>query len=299
MVGIYCVRNIVNNHRYIGQSVDLGSRKYDHFYYLNKGTHPNIHLQSAYNIYGKDNFVFEVLEECKADDLSEREIFWIDFYGGYNSSNLYNLTAGGKANFGEHNPRYGKHWSEEWRAKQSQRMKEYLSDPTHHPLYGVHPSDETIEKQRKSHTGKVQTAESNKKRSDTLKRKYASGEIVAYMQGKHHTELTKNKLRNRTLPKHTLEQRKKISMAVSGERNGMYGKTHTPEVRARLSESHKGKKNYAYGKVRITDGVVNKYWDKDTLLPPGFRLGMRPRKSNVSTTGDLPDFEQPSDNKNI
>lgn len=297
MVGIYCIRNIVNNHRYIGQSIDLGGRKYDHFYYLDKGTHHNKYLQSAYNLHGKDKFVFEILEECDSESLSEREIFWISYYGGCNSPNLYNLTAGGKSNYGEHNPRYGKHWSEEWKTRQSQRMKVYLSDPTRHPLYGVHPTAVTIEKQRKSHIGKPQTAESNKKRSDTLKRRYANGEIVAYMQGKHHTELTKNKLRNRVLPKHTIEQRQKISLAVRGERNGMYGKTHTPEARAKLSKAHKGEKNHAYGKVHITDGVVDKFWDKSTPLPPGFRLGMRPRKCSTNNIGELPDLEKLSCNK--
>lgn len=290
MIGIYCIRNIVNDHRYIGQSVHLDTRKRDHWYALRKGTHFNRHLQAAFNQYGESNFIYEILEECPKVDLSEKEIFWIDKFGGYNSPNLYNLTPGGKSNFGEHNPRYGKHWSDEWKAKQSQKMKEYFADPTRHPLYGTHPSAATIEKQHNSHTGKIPTAESNKKRSDTLKNRYANGEIVAYMKGRHHTEATKAKLRNRILPKHTLEQRQKISEAVRGERNGMYGKTHTPEVRAKLSESHKGERNHAYGKVRITDGIVNKFWSKDAPLPPGFRLGMRPRNLNVSNTGELPNL---------
>lgn len=40
--------------------------------------------------------------------------------------------------------------------------------------------------------------------------------------------------------KHTQETKQKISEKVSGEKNGMYGKTHTPEICQFLSEINKG-----------------------------------------------------------
>lgn len=44
------------------------------------------------------------------------------------------------------------------------------------------------------------------------------------------------------------ETRKKISEALKGENNPMYGKTHSAEARKKISEARKGKKNYFYGK---------------------------------------------------
>lgn len=277
-IGIYCIRNLLNNDRYIGQSVHMETRKHDHLFALRRGTHFNPHLQHAYDVYGESNFVFEVLEECAKEILSEREIFWINSFGGYTSDSIYNLTPGGKSNYGEHNPRYGKHWSQEWRDQQSIRMKRYLSNPQNHPLYGVHPSDSTIEKQRVSHLGKSQTAASNKKRSDTLRRKYASGEIKAYMLGKHHSEATREKLRNRVLPKHSPEQLQKMSEALRGERNPMWGKQHTLESRQKLSITHKGARNSMYGMMRINNGIINTQIPKDSPIPDGFVKGMLPRK---------------------
>lgn len=51
-------------------------------------------LYRAFNKYGVNNFSIEVIEECNNSNLlSEREIFWIDFYNTY--SNGYNATRGG------------------------------------------------------------------------------------------------------------------------------------------------------------------------------------------------------------
>ena len=40
--------------------------------------------------YGLENFTFEVLEECDAAALNERELYWIRKYDSYN--NGYNAT---------------------------------------------------------------------------------------------------------------------------------------------------------------------------------------------------------------
>lgn len=51
--------------------------------------------------YGIDNFLFEVIEECKRENLNEREIYWIKQYNSFffdKNSNGYNLTRGGDQN---------------------------------------------------------------------------------------------------------------------------------------------------------------------------------------------------------
>jgi len=77
--GIYKILNTVTNDFYIGSaSVDLKSRKQQHFCGLKLNKHRNIHLQRAYNKYGKDSFVFNIIEYCIPADCIKREQFFID-----------------------------------------------------------------------------------------------------------------------------------------------------------------------------------------------------------------------------
>ena len=46
------------------------------------------------NKYGINNFSFEIIEECKKNELSEKEKYWINYYNS-TSPNGYNLTKGG------------------------------------------------------------------------------------------------------------------------------------------------------------------------------------------------------------
>jgi len=76
--GIYRIRNIINQHVYIGSSWDVNSRHAEHFRDLRAGHHPNKHLQSAWNKYGGEAFVFELVELCTLECLIEREQHHID-----------------------------------------------------------------------------------------------------------------------------------------------------------------------------------------------------------------------------
>lgn len=95
MKGIYQITNLKSGKLYIGQSVDVEKRIKDHIYELSHGIHQNRYLQSAWNKYGKSNFVFSVLETVSEELLTEREKYWVDFYGGYESDKLYNLREPG------------------------------------------------------------------------------------------------------------------------------------------------------------------------------------------------------------
>jgi group I intron endonuclease len=64
---------------------------------LKNGKHPNQHLQHAYNLYGVDAFVFEILEECDDGIVIEREQFWIDSL--WDSQTLYNVARIAGASF--------------------------------------------------------------------------------------------------------------------------------------------------------------------------------------------------------
>lgn len=92
--GIYCIRNNINNNKYIGQSKDILRRFQCHKSKLNNNHHPNQKLQNAWNKYGKDNFCFYIFERCPEDKLNEREQYWIKYLDTYN--NGFNLSEGGE-----------------------------------------------------------------------------------------------------------------------------------------------------------------------------------------------------------
>lgn len=89
--GIYAITCTVNNKKYIGQSTSLKNRFYMQRFHLNRNTSHHVLLQSDWNLFGKENFVFEVLENTF--NLDEREQYWIEYYGSF--LNGYNTTTGG------------------------------------------------------------------------------------------------------------------------------------------------------------------------------------------------------------
>ena len=69
IIGIYLINNIINDKVYYGSSVDCERRWYQHKSSLNKNIHKNYHLQSSWNKYGKDTFIFNIVEKCSFDQL--------------------------------------------------------------------------------------------------------------------------------------------------------------------------------------------------------------------------------------
>ena len=92
MIGIYEIVNIIDNKRYIGSSICIKNRKYNHFAQLRKNIHYNEYLQRAFNKYKEINFSFNIIEELEdlETELSLRlkEQAYID---SYKWENLYNV----------------------------------------------------------------------------------------------------------------------------------------------------------------------------------------------------------------
>lgn len=97
MVGIYKITNNINDKVYVGQSINIEQRWKAHRTKPNQvnGSQYDSPLYRAIRKYGLSNFSFEVIEECKQEDLNEREIYWINFYQSFNLDKGYNLTLGG------------------------------------------------------------------------------------------------------------------------------------------------------------------------------------------------------------
>ena len=63
MAVIYRITNMANGHYYIGSAESFARREWQHKNELKRNVHKNPRLQAAWNKYGPDMFVFEILEE--------------------------------------------------------------------------------------------------------------------------------------------------------------------------------------------------------------------------------------------
>ena len=117
--GIYQIKCRGNGKIYIGQTIDLDRRRYDHLRNLRRGTHHNHYLQRAFNKYGENSFEFSVLQECSMEELDKAEKDWITKFDSTNPLIGYNLESGGnpgkevseetkEKKRGENNPMFGK-----------------------------------------------------------------------------------------------------------------------------------------------------------------------------------------------
>lgn len=79
MHAIYKIENVKNGKIYIGSAVNHDQRRWVHLCVLRKGKHHSPILQNSWNKYGKNAFLFSVLEEVSnKKDLIKREQYWID-----------------------------------------------------------------------------------------------------------------------------------------------------------------------------------------------------------------------------
>jgi len=156
--GIYCIENLINGKKYIGQSIDIYKRWKSHKSYLNNNCHYNKHLQNAWNKYEDSSFTFYILERCSDYDLNNKEVYWIHYFNSF--SHGYNLTIGGDGTLGaicsedkKHKisiANKGKKHTKEQRKRISIALlnSENVPRGKNHPLYGKKLSQSKIDKLR-------------------------------------------------------------------------------------------------------------------------------------------------------
>lgn len=98
--GIYKIQNKINQKMYIGLSCDIRKRWHDHKRNLINNSHYNKLLQRSWNKYGKSNFEFMIIELCEPELLNHREVFYIKKYKSNNIKYGFNMNIGGGSNIG-------------------------------------------------------------------------------------------------------------------------------------------------------------------------------------------------------
>ena len=245
--GIYMISNIVTGDCYVGSSNNMSQRWSVHRCHLrkNKGSAPI--LQAAWNKYGEDAFVFEILEVVHdLSQLIEREQYYIDTF-----LPRYNIRAFASKTIGHHH-------SEEAKARIREIVlsRPPVSDETKRRLRqshkGILPSEETLERRSKSLRGKKRTpeqranlrnallsSEAHKQAGEKRRGQPRSPETRAKIKAALNRPETKQRLsaahKGRPRPPVTEEWREKLRLSH-------LGKTQSPEMRAKNSASNKGKK---------------------------------------------------------
>ncbi len=86
-MGIYQIKNLINGKIYVSSGKNLNGKSNSWKFQLNSGTHFNRELQSDFNKYGEDNFVFEIIDHLDpkedlnydyTEDLKILEEMWIE-----------------------------------------------------------------------------------------------------------------------------------------------------------------------------------------------------------------------------
>lgn len=167
---IYKITNKINGKIYIGKTIKSIEARFKK--HLNGAKNKvNRHLYDAMNCYGYENFELTLIETCKTiESLNEREIYWISHYNSISPCG-YNMTQGGDGGNTLIN------WDDErkqklWESQAKKRTGVKRSDSARKNI-----SDAA--KIRESKKTEIEKAETSSKISSTLKRKYASGELIA------------------------------------------------------------------------------------------------------------------------
>lgn len=222
--GIYEIQNTLNGKRYVGSAVSVRRRLTYHKSLLNTNKHFNVKLQNAFNKYGKDNFVFNLMFPCLKEQLISYEQQCIDGFDtvneGYNIRPIANSTLGMKLSE-EHKRKIGlagkgrkggggwKH-TEEWKKGMSARMRGNTWSFGNKNSSGHKVSDELKEHFRRLKLGKPNSEESKLKASLRLK-------------GRKWSDAQRENSKNRVCSDET---RLKISAVNKGRKHSEEAKLH-------------------------------------------------------------------------
>lgn len=195
---IYCIKNTINNKEYIGLTTrTLEQRWKQHIYESNKkdSWEWNTPLGNAIKKYGKNAFEIFVLEECSSEtEMKQKEIQLIKERKSLASENGYNLSFGGdgrmgyklseetKRKIGEGNK--GKTYTAESLEKMSVAAKKRsVGKPS--PMDGKKHTEESKQKIVSFLTGRKQSEETKRKKSESMKAFFLNKSQDKLQDGQH------------------------------------------------------------------------------------------------------------------
>jgi len=217
---------LINDKFYVGSTNNQRERFRTHRNKLRRGVHHCAHLQSAWNKYGEEKFLFKVVANVPdGESLQEAEDLWLVSHVG--KTHCYNtgLRSGApmRGIQKERHPNFGRPVTEEQKSQISQTLKEfYAADYFNHPRVGKTHSAET--KAKISATKKLNTVApwAGKERSAETKAKISAA------------QLGKPKAAGRKI---SAEGMKKIRAAAeAGNYSHWQGRKHTEESKAKMSK---------------------------------------------------------------
>lgn len=199
--GIYCIRHIASDRRYVGSACRLRTRKSDHLSALKRGRHHSGRLQKAWDEYGEDAFCFEVLEFIETrTTLITREQCWIDRYETDTPMRGFNISPTAGNTLGR---RHTKEAIEKMRAAKT----------------GLKASPETREKMSKARIGRKMSPENVAKMAERMRGRIFTPETIARMSAARKGE-------------------KKSPEIMAKLHEGNRGRKNTPASIAKMKEIH-------------------------------------------------------------
>lgn len=163
--GVYTITNMVNGKLYVGGSGNMRVRLNKHKSDLRNNKHPNKHLQSAWNLYGEDNFKFEELEQTTEDLCFYLEQYWKNMLNSCDPSYGYDI-----------NPvafqAYKHKWTEEEKKIISLRQSGRKLTEKHKKNIGL------------GNLGKTISEETKRKQSESIKKAYENPELRKMISNK-------------------------------------------------------------------------------------------------------------------
>lgn len=99
--GIYLIVNLLNGKVYVGESSRIYGRWWEHRSALKHNKHKNQHLQSSWNLYGKEFFKFYIIEETIGYNSKQRkakEDYYIDIHNSESPEFGYNIELAEEKN---------------------------------------------------------------------------------------------------------------------------------------------------------------------------------------------------------
>lgn len=211
MAAIYRISNVANDNFYIGSSINVRRRRWEHWDALKKGTHHCAPLQAAWDEFGEDAFEFEVLEEVSdGSQLLHIEETYLLKYAG--SAECYNTALSA------HQSPAALPYV---RDRISEGVKRKYEDPEYQPRIGRTHSEET----KAVISAKVQAAVAAGKGGKFIPSEDTRLRMSVALRGNQNA---KGHIR-------TEEHRRKLAEANTGNQNWL-GRTHTEESKAKLSK---------------------------------------------------------------